>query len=334
MSTKILRIGDPHIKPSNVEECEKLMHFIMDTIREEQPNRVEIMGDLFHTHSIVHLSVMEFWDGWLDTLIVDPSIDVYVLVGNHDKATTEEFSFSALSVFKHMRARNLKICELPRVDGIYAYVPYYHNPETFIEIANGCAKQGAKVLVCHQTFDGSHYEKGFYAPDGIDASKLLFDLIISGHIHSTQKLKNIATGQTVVYPGTPKWDISSDANEDKGIWLYEHDDTTGAIISEKLLRTAHVVTKIVHLTWKEGEPLEAIPGGCKVSVEIVGSRVWVDAQKEAIKGQVQITTKVTDKVEKKDREPGKSFPEFVAKNFKTDMDRTELLRYMKELDIV
>lgn len=330
---RILRIGDPHIKPSNVEECEKLMHFIADTILAEKPNRVEIMGDLFHTHSIVHLSVLEFWDGWLDVFVTDPDIDVYVLVGNHDKATTEEFSFSALSVFKHMRAKNLKICELPRVEGVYAYVPYYHNPETFIEIANGCAERGAKVLVCHQTFDGSQYETGFYAPDGIDPSKLRYDLIISGHIHTRQTLKNIATGQTIIYPGTPKWDISSDANEDKGIWLYEHDDKTGAIISERLLKTEHVVTKISHLTWKEGEATPEIPTG-KVSVELVGSRVWVETQKETLKGKVEITTKITDKVTKVEREPGKSFPEFVAKKFKTDVDRTELLRFMKELDIV
>jgi DNA repair exonuclease SbcCD nuclease subunit len=332
---KILRIGDPHIKPSNVEECEKLMHFIADTIREERPNRVEIMGDLFHTHSIVHLGVLEFWYGWLDVLTVDPEIDIYVLVGNHDRGSTDELAFSAVSVFNHKRReKNLKICENPRVDGPFAYVSYYHNPETFIDVANNCAKEGAKVLICHQTFDGSHYEKGFYAPDGIDASKLHYDLIISGHIHSRQILKNIATGQTIIYPGTPKWDISSDANEDKGIWMYEHDDTTGAIISERLIRTAHVVTKIVHLIWKEGEALEAIPSGCKVSVELVGSRAWVETYRDTIKGHVAITTKITDKVEKKEREAGKSFPEFVAKKFKTDMDRIELLRYMKELDIV
>lgn len=331
---KVLWIGDPHIKPSNVEEAEKLMHFIMDTIREERPNRVHIVGDLFHTHSVVHLSVLEFWNGWLDCLIVDPEIDVYVLSGNHDKATTEEFSFTALTVFQHMRARNLKICELPRIEGPFAYVSYYHNPETFIEIANGCAEKGAKVLVCHQTFAGSQFETGFYAPDGIDASRLKFDLIMSGHIHTRQVLKNIATGQTVVYPGTPKWDISSDANENKGIWMYEHDDKTGAITSERLLGTEHVVTKIAHLTWNEGEVMPVIVPGQKTTVNLVGTRVWVDAQKEVLKGTVEITSKVTDKKVHAVRETGKSFPEFVAKKFETDMDRMELLRQMKEWDIV
>lgn len=332
---KILRIGDPHIKPSNVEEAEKLMHFIMDVIRTERPNRVEIMGDLFHTHSIVRLEVLEFWYGWLDVLTVDPDIDIYVLVGNHDKGSTDEMAFSAISVFNHKRReKNLKICELPRVDGIYAYVSYYHNPETFIDIANNCAKQGAKVLVCHQTFDGSQYETGFYAPDGIDPSKLCFDLIISGHIHSTQTLKNIATGQTIIYPGTPKWDNASDANEEKGIWMFEHDDTTGAVLSQRLISTAGAVTKIVHLTWKEGQPMEAIPSGAKVSIELVGSSVWVEAQRTALKGQYPLSSKVTDRAVKKERQAGSNFPEFVAKRFVTDMDRTELLKYMKELDIV
>ena len=310
------------------------MHFIMDTIREERPDRVHIVGDLFHTHNIVRLEVLEFWDGWLDTLVVDPQIDIYVLIGNHDKGSTDEFAFSAISVFKHMRHKNLKICELPRVDGPFAYVSYYHNPETFVEVANRCAEQGAKVLVCHQTFDGSQYENGFYAPDGIDPSKLKFDLIMSGHIHTTQNLKNIATGQTVVYPGTPKWDTTSDANEDKGIWMFEHDDKTGALLSQKLLSTAHVVTKIVHLTWKEGEQLEPIPANAKVSIELIGSSAWVTKESENLKGQYPLRSKITDKAQKKDRQAGKSFPEFVAKQFKTDFDRVELLRYMKELGIV
>lgn len=332
---KILRIGDPHIKPSNVEEAEKLMHFIMDVIRTEQPNRVEIMGDLFHTHSIVRLEVLEFWYGWLDVLTVDPNIDIYVLVGNHDRGSTDEMAFSAISVFNHKRReKNLKICENPRVDGIYAYVSHYHNNETFIEIANNCAKEGAKVLVCHQTFDGSKYETGFYAPDGIDPGKLHFDLIISGHIHSTQTLKNIATGQTIIYPGTPKWDTASDANEEKGIWMFEHDDTTGAVLSQRLISAAGAVTKIVHLTWKEGEPMQEIPSGAKVSIELVGSSAWIETQRASLKGQYPLSSKVTDKATKKDRQAGNSFPEFVSKQFVTDMDRTELLRYMKELDIV
>jgi|ERR1700677_5019 len=330
---RILRVGDPHIKPSNVEEAEDLFHFINDQILELKPHRVELMGDLFHTHGIVRLEVLEFWYGWLDVLTAHEDIEFYVLVGNHDKGSTEEHAFSALTVFNHpKRAKNLKICELPRVDGPFAYVSYYHDHNKFIEIANHCASQGAKVLVCHQTFDGSYYENGFYAPDGIDASKINFDLIISGHIHTTQDIQK--DGKRIIYPGTPKWDTSSDANEEKGIWLFEHDDTTGALISQKLITTQHVVTKIVHLVWKEGEPQLAVPGGCKVSIELIGSAAWVEKESAALKGVYPLRTKITDKVQKKERQAGKSFPEFVANRFKTDIDRVALLRYMKELGIV
>lgn len=331
---KILRIGDPHIKPSNLEEAEKLMHFINDKIREIQPDRVEILGDLFHTHSIVRLEVMEFWQGWIDVLLSHETIDIYVLAGNHDRATTDEMSYSALSVFQLIRKKNLKIVELPRVDGIYAYVPHYHDQKKFVEIANNCAdKYGAKVLVCHQTFDGSHYENGFYAPDGIDFTKLNFKTIISGHIHTRQVLKNIMTEQTVIYPGTPKWDTEADANQDKGVWLYEHDDVTGAVVSEELIRTAGVVTQIVSIVWKEGEPKLAIPSGCAVTIELVGSSAWVEQEKVALKGYVKIKTKITDRAKKADRQTGKSFEDFVKNLFVTTMDRDALLKTMKEMGI-
>lgn len=329
---KILRIGDPHIKPTNVDEAERLMHFVNDTILERQPDRVEIMGDLFHTHSIVRLEVLEFWEGWLDTLTSHENIDFYVLRGNHDMASDAEFSASALLAFKHLKRKNLKICELPRVDGIYAYVSYYKDHDRFIEIANGCAESGAKVLICHQTFDGSRYETGIYAPDGIDASKINFNLIISGHIHTHQDM--MKDGRRILYPGTPKWDTAADANEDKGIWLYEHDDATGAILSEELITTHHVVTKIVNMTWVEGMPCEPIPDGCKVTVELVGSSKWIDEQKITLKGKVSLKTKITDRVERKDRNAGKNFADFVANKFTTDLNKVELLRYMRERGIV
>lgn len=330
---KILRIGDPHIKPSNLEEAEKLMHFINDKIRELQPDRVEILGDLFHTHSIVRLEVMEFWQGWIDVLLSHEHIDIYVLAGNHDRATTDEMAYSALSVFQLIKKKNLKIVELPRVDGIYAYVPHYHDTKKFIEVSNECAKRGAKVLVCHQTFDGSHYENGFYAPDGIDFTKLNFPLIISGHIHTRQVLNNIVTSQTVIYPGTPKWDTEADANQDKGVWYYEHDDITGAITKEELIRTAGVVTSLVSIVWKEGEPQLAIPSGCEVTVELIGSSAWIEKEKENLKGHVKIKTKITDRAKKAERQAGKSFQDFVKNLFVTDMDRDALLKTMKEMGI-
>jgi DNA repair exonuclease SbcCD nuclease subunit len=332
---RILRIGDPHIKPNNLDEAENLLHFINDVILEQQPDRIEILGDLFHTHAIVRLEVLEFWVDWIDVLLTH-EIPLYVLRGNHDMATSEEYCASVYSVFKLIKNRNFHYCDSPRadqeIDGPFAYISYYSDHDKFIEIANHCAKEGAKVLVCHQTFDGSRYESGIFAPDGIDTSKINFNLIISGHIHTHQDM--IKGDKRILYPGTPKWDTASDANEDKGIWMYEHDDSTGAILKEELIRTAHVVTKIVSLTWIEGMDLPAIPSGCKVTIELIGSSKWVESQKAALKGTVEIRSKVTDKTERRVREAGKNFPDFVANKFQTDMNKIELLKYMKGLGIV
>jgi DNA repair exonuclease SbcCD nuclease subunit len=330
----ILRVGDPHIKPSNLEEAEALLYFINDFILEYKPARVEILGDLFHTHAIVRLEVLYFWVEWLDVLLAHEDVEFFVLRGNHDMASDQEHCPSVYSIFKHIRKKNFHYCEYPQVHGPFAYVSYYSDHKKFIEIANNCAlpEHGAKVLICHQTFDGSKYESGIYAPDGIDASKLNYNLIISGHIHTHQDM--MKNGQRILYPGTPKWDTAADANEDKGIWLYEHDDSTGAIKHQKLIRTAHVVTKIVKLTWIEGLPLEAIPSGCKVTVELIGSAKWVEEHKEKLKGHVEIMTNITDRAERKVREPGKNFADFVANKFQTDVNKIELLKYMKGLGIV
>jgi DNA repair exonuclease SbcCD nuclease subunit len=321
-----------------LDEAEKLMHFINDIILERQPDRVEILGDLFHTHSIVRLEVMAFWAGWMDVLVAHENIEFYVLRGNHDMANTEENCPSALMIFKDMwrKHKNLHIVENPHADpkkeGLFAYVSYYHDQDTFIEVANNCAKEGAKVLVCHQTFGGANYETGIPALDGIDVSKLNYDLIISGHIHTHQDI--MKEGKRILYPGTAKWDTASDANEDKGIWMYEHDDSTGAILKEELIRTAGVVTKIVNLTWVEGMDCEAIPSGCKVTINLVGSAKWIQEESSKLKGYVEITSKTTDKVERKDRNPGKSFADFVANKFSTDLDKKELLLYMRGLKLV
>jgi DNA repair exonuclease SbcCD nuclease subunit len=307
------------------------MHFIHEVIMEEKPDRIEILGDLFHTHNIVRLEVLEFWNGWIDTLLASET-PLYILIGNHDIGDTSEHAFSALDMFMRVRNKHLHIVKHPFVEGLYAYVSYYHDPKVFIDVANRCYAQGARVLVCHQTFDGSHYENGFYAPDGIDASKIFFDLIVSGHIHTTQDFQK--DGKRIVYPGTPKWDTEADANLKKGIWIFEHDDKTGAIISMELRSTAHVVTEIVHLAWVEGMDLPAIPTGPRVTVNLIGTSKWVEAQKVILKGSVAITAQMTDRVDRKVRQVGKSFPEFVAKKFETNVDKIALLKYMKGLKIV
>ena len=324
----ILRIGDPHVKPSNIDESDALMSFVNDMVLKYKPQRIEILGDLYHTHSLIRLEVQDFWNQWLDTL--SEAAELFVLVGNHDQSGDYNSQSNALSVFNHIKKRNLKIIDNARHEGPFAYLAYHHNHEELVLKANNMAALGAKVLVCHQTFDGSKYESGMYAPDGIDPALFHYDLIISGHIHSTQTI--VSPTQTVIYPGTAKWDTASDANETKGIWLYEHDDVTGSIIKVTMLPTNEVCTPIISVIWNEGEPMPELPEKAKASVELIGSGDWVTKNKAMLKGKVSVKSKITDKANKERRNAGTSFQDFITNIFDKEFPGT--LEYAKELKLV
>lgn len=327
---KILRVGDPHVKVTNIDESDKLMEFVADMAIKHKVDRIELLGDLFHTHAVLRLEVLEFWNHWLDHL--SDICELVVLVGNHDLSGDYNSSSSALDIFHRLKKKNLQIVDFAKVLGVFGYVPYIHDNEKFIEAANHLVSYGAKVLVSHTTFNGAKFESGIYAPDGVDPEKLQFDLLVSGHIHSRQRFRT-NKGQEVIYPGTARWDTNSDANEPKGLWLVEH-GPNGGIITEEFLDTSEVCTPIISVQLKEGEELSKFPNGARVYVELIGSSEWVAKQKQAMKGKYSLTAKITDKGKIENRKSGKGLEDFVSNIFSTTMDKQKLLKYMKETGLV
>lgn len=324
----ILRVGDPHVRPNNIEESDRLMNFISEVALKNKVDRIELLGDLFHTMAVVRLEVLDFWTEWLDTL--SDAQELVVLVGNHDMSGDHNNSTNALSIFNKLKKKNLKIIDLPRLDGIYGYMPYMHDKDKFVELASGLALEGARVLVCHQTFSGSTYENGFYAPDGINPDLINIPIIIGGHIHKRQRFGR------VIYPGTARWDSISDANEQKGLWLVEHDDTTGEIKKEEFIDTSSVCTPLVSVTWKEGQEEPAIPANSRVKMELVGSSNWIENHKNKFKNIASISIKITDKINQVSRKSGDSLEEFILKYMElpATIDKDRLIQYMKEIKIV
>lgn len=320
----ILRVGDPHAKINNLEEMEALLTFVWEKAYEHKVDRIEFLGDLFHTHAILRLEVLDFWTRWL--LKLSQEFQVVVLVGNHDLSGDHNSTVSALSIFTRLNNQNLHIITAPKVMGVYGYLPYFHSGEQFVLEANKLVDQGAKVIVCHQTFDGSRFENGFYAPEGIDAKKINSEIIISGHIHATQEFG------TVWYPGTPRWDMASDANQTKGIWLCQHDEQ-GKLISKVLVNTDKVCSPIVSITVHEGEEICEFAPKARICVELVGSSQWISKQKAKLKGKCSIKTRITDKVNSETRKSGNSLAEFLEKHFESKI-KGRLIAYMKELGLV
>lgn len=322
---KILRLGDPHVKVGNIEESERLIEFVAKIAMERNVDRIEILGDLNHTHAILRLEVLDFWAWGLELL--SDICEVVVLVGNHDLTGDVNYNYSALDIFDKLRNKKLHVITTPRIRGPFGYMPYIHDNAKFVEAANYLAQNGAKILVCHQEFNGSKYESGTFAPNGIESDLLQFDTVISGHVHTYQRFGKI------IHSGTARWLTDADANEPKGIWIFEHDEN-GAIISEERIMTDEVCKPIYSFEYKEGEQLKTWPEGARVSVELIGSSAWIEQEKAKLKGKCSVKTRYTDKQKLETRSAGNSFEDFISNLFVSTMDRKNLLEYAKELGIV
>lgn len=326
---RFLRVGDPHVKPNNIKESERLFQFILDKCVELNIDVLEILGDLFDTHRIVHLEVLEFWTKWL-AIFAQQSFKVRVLVGNHDVTGDYSNKFSALHPFLSLENANFKIIHEPFVDGVYGYLPYIHGNAQFIEEANKLASQGVTVLVSHPNYDGGVYDNGHPISGAVNTDLLMdsFLHLIGGHIHTELEFKR------VWYTGNPRWMTKSCANKAKGIWFSEH-APNGQRLTKEFISTESVCTKIVSLQWNEGENCPEIPEGCKVDIELVGASDWVTAQKLALKGKVSLSSKLTDVKKSKTRKAGKSLFEFISEHYSAKPEkRAALIEYMKGLNLV
>lgn len=327
---KTLYVGDPHFKHTQKDELERLMRFVDDIALTNEVDQVVLLGDLNDSHGILRTDNQVFWQKWLH--ILSGRQKLFVLVGNHDmknQGNDDELE-NSLSIFNLIDSPNLNIIQSPVPFGNFAYMPYIHDKKRFVEEANTLAGQGAKVLVCHGEFDGAAYDNGFFIPDGIKQEDLNFDLIISGHIHSRAAIGKVR------YPGTARWMTASDANKEKGIWLVEHDNKTGAIVSEQFLDTSHVCTPIYAYQFKEGEAEPVIPQGSRASVELIGSSEWVSKMKVKFKGRASISSKITDKAKAANRKTGNNLQHFVNKVFEpvSGIKKERMVEFMKELGIL
>lgn len=323
---KVLRVGDPHAKVNNLAEMRKLIEYVLATARLNEVDRIELLGDLFHTHAVLRLEVQEFWAWALFAL--SSEFETVVLVGNHDQSGDYSSTFSALSLFRKFGDKNLIIVEEPLQLGVFGYVPYTHGHDTFISSARNLGLSGVRVLVCHQTIQGSKYESGFYAQDGVPTGEWSkkFLHVISGHIHSEQRFENI------IYPGTARWDSVTDTNMRKGIWIFDHEED-GTIRESSFFSTEHVCSPLREVSYNEGDPEPTIPEG-RVALIMTGSSEWVRREKEKFKDKVSIRTKFTDVKVTEKRNGGKNFEDFMRNLFVSSMNREHLLKLAKEMGIV
>lgn len=329
---KILRVGDMHVTVSNLKESETLMEFIVKAAVENKVDTIEFLGDLMDTHSVIRSEVLNFWKVWFDN-IDKLNIKTFVLVGNHDQngdSEREQF-VNSLNVFDGIYKNIVIVNRQIEYNGIM-YLPHFGDPETFLTMTHSLLFSFPKstLLIAHQTFIGAKYESGFPAEDGIDIDSVPMEAIISGHIHKCQQIGK------VFYPGTPKWQKSTDAGEDKGIWLFEHNRDNPAIYIKEFISTKDVVTPMYKIILKEGEAEPELPENAKIALELIGESSWISKMKKKYKSKASIRAIPLDRrASKVDNSKLTSIEEFIGEYIKPNesFSKEDVVSYIRGIAI-
>lgn len=219
---KWLIIGDLHAQVSNLEDTKRLFGVWLELIRERNISHVVFLGDVYHTHAVLRQEVLYEVKCGIDRIssLVGKN-NVFVLAGNHDGVSPHSVAINAVRLTLENVCRVVDDCdELVQNDVGLAFLPYIYEPSSFIAKSNELYKslqyKGAKytVLFCHQPFHGATYENGFDCDEPAPhPSDILFDKVISGHIHMEQTIGKI------YYIGTPRQVSISEANQIKSVGI-------------------------------------------------------------------------------------------------------------------
>jgi DNA repair exonuclease SbcCD nuclease subunit len=205
--SKILFIGDPHLKITRFDLAQDFLSWVTGLILELKPDVVINLGDTFDSHAVVRSEIMNIFKKHVAE-ITEAGIPYEYILGNHDMASPTCSKYHALQPFDMERFRVIDTPTHDLTAGI-SYIPYIHNFHEF-------PVETQPICIAHQQFVGCDY--GYYRPDvGTDADKVNANIIISGHIHKRQQFGK------VIYPGTPFAQSVNDVNQEKGVMLFDTD---------------------------------------------------------------------------------------------------------------
>lgn len=283
---KYLWVGDPHARVRDLDDCKALAFLIIEKAKENCDGdglpTVILAGDLYDTHAIIHAEVQWFWWVFLQQLR-EAFISCIVLEGNHDRPGTEGSLATAL--IAHVEQATV-VTHRPIVKNGILFCPYTAKPDQLVEWSK--THPECNTLFCHQTFDGSKYENGFFAGDGVDPNLIVQKHVISGHIHAPQEFGKIW------YPGAPRWQTLSDANVDRAIWLLEF-DAAGNLMNKTPFDTSTVCRKIFHFVDTPSEPVSFTPvANADYRVDIKGPQSWIEERRPKFENIASVRAIRTD----------------------------------------
>lgn len=212
-------VGDPHFSVKNVREMDEFTEKIIQWAKEQNPDILIILGDILHTHAIIHMTPFLMAQEFLK--LCSKICPTYLIIGNHDRERNDDFlttrhAFNGLKRWKNLTivdvglVETFEIIDTETVELNIAMIPYVP-PGRFEEAYKQVVgDEKIDLVLAHQEFRGCNL--GSAKSEHGDRWSRSKPPVVSGHIHIKQNLKNIQ------YVGTPMQHEFGDES-DKGVHI-------------------------------------------------------------------------------------------------------------------
>jgi len=296
------------------------------------------LGDLFNSRTKVSIEVYHLVYERLKK-IKETGVEIHILVGNHDQFLKkgEYHSVKPFSEIAHVIDKPEKFF-LDKLTPVYA-LPYIDNPDerrkAMLElIGKKQKKQG--ILIAHTGVAGAEVSSlsHYVLKDEIELKDLfpeLFDLVLLGHYHKSQKLR-----ENVLYVGSPLQLNFGERNDNKGFWDIELRDKNTKV--EYQFIETHT-PKFILLDGNEDKDVDFENNYVKVVLPPAIKESEIKEIRDSLYelGAKYVVIEKTAKIEEKKRaniELEMKMEDMIAeyvKAVKTDLDKEKLIKLGLEL---
>ncbi len=124
----------------------------------------------------------------------------------------------------------------------------------------------------------------------------------------------------------------ADANQEKGIWIFTHDEVTGIYIDKEFISTEHIVTPITSYEIKEGDEIPELNPNARNYVTLEGKSAWITKTKKKLK-DCNIKVKPTDRAIKKITSDSMSISKYLEDEFEpiAGVEKEEIREFLRQL---
>ena len=222
---KILTIGDPHFKKTNIPDCELLISRLETLIKKECPKYIVILGDVLDTHETIDESAL---NKAYDLIHMCKSYAfTYILVGNHDYRNNSQFLTENHWMNGVKEWENCIVVDKVFMIESFMFVPYVPDGRFIEALETYLEKEMWKkmtAIFCHQEFLGC--KMGAFISEKGDKWEETSPFIISGHIHQQQQPQ-----PNIYYTGSSLQNAFGESDRNI-IAIFEWKEKTTPIIKE------------------------------------------------------------------------------------------------------